>query len=86
LFTVESGLHLAGLMADPATYEPYPPELTGAQRSWKLGAGAGRAAVTALVPEARRDPVRATAALRRAAAQRGRALAADEWRGGRQEA
>ena len=43
VFACESGLHLAGLVADPATYEPYPPELVGAERIWRLGRGTGRA-------------------------------------------
>ncbi|MDR1807439.1 MAG: hypothetical protein LBR33_05930 [Propionibacteriaceae bacterium] len=80
LFTVESGLHLAGLAADPSTYEPYPPELTGAERHWRLGTGAGRAAVTALLPETTADPVGATTRLRHAAAQRGRSLTLAECR------
>lgn len=50
VFACESGLHLAGLVADPATYEPYPPELVGAERIWRLGRGSGRAAVAALAP------------------------------------
>lgn len=83
IFTVESGLHLAGLVADPHTYEPYAPGLVSASRSWRLGRQAGRAAVTSLL--AGRDetpPVRdvtaATAAVRVAAEARGRALAPDE--------
>ncbi|MCV2393847.1 hypothetical protein OEB99_05960 [Actinotalea sp. M2MS4P-6] len=74
IFACESGLHLAGLVADPATYEPYPPDLVGARRSWRLGQGSGRAAVAALAPEIGGDLVAATALVRRAAEARGRAF------------
>lgn len=73
LFTCESGLHLAGLAVDPATYEPFPPQTVGAERVWRLGRGCGRAAVAALVPGVR-EPVRVAAAVRRLAEQRGRSL------------
>lgn len=77
LFTCESGLHLAGLVADPATYEPYPPDLVGATRAWRLGRGAGRAAVAGLIG-ADGEPVAVTARVRRAAVARGRALTVQE--------
>lgn len=77
IFACESGLHLAGLAADPATYEPYPPDLVGAQRSWRLGRGSGRAAVTALVPGVA-DPTAVAAHVRRAATGRRRALGPEE--------
>ncbi len=73
VFACESGLHLAGLVTDPATYEPYPPELVGAERVWRLGRGAGRSAVAALTPDIR-DPTAAAAAVRRAADLNGRSL------------
>jgi hypothetical protein len=70
---------LAGLVADPAMYEPCPPELVGAQRIWRLGQGAGRAAVAALAPDCELDPVDAAARVRVAAVERRRALAPHEW-------
>lgn len=73
IFACESGLHLAGLAADPATYEPYPPELVGAERLWRLGRGSGRAAVAALAPDTA-DLTEAAASVRRAAGQHRRAL------------
>ena len=79
VFACESGLHLAGLIADPATYEPYPPELVGAERRWRLGQGSGRAAVAALAPHAGWDPTEAAARVRRLAVERGRALGPGEW-------
>lgn len=74
VFACESGLHLAGLAADPATYEPYPPELVGAQRRWRLGKGSGRAAVAALLPDAGLDLTETVARVRRVAGRRGQAL------------
>jgi homocitrate synthase NifV len=79
VFACESGLHLAALAADPATYEPFPPELVGAERIWRLGRGSGRAAVAALLPDAGLDPTEAAAQVRHAAVQRRRALHPDEW-------
>jgi homocitrate synthase NifV len=52
IFACETGLHLYGLRQDPATYEPYPPERTGAHREWILGAKSGRAALRHAVGEA----------------------------------
>lgn len=80
IFACESGLHLAGLVADPATYEPYPPDLVGAQRSWRLGRGSGRTAVAALIPGTA-DPTTAAAHVRRTAAGRRRALHPEELAG-----
>ena len=79
LFACESGLHLAGLARDPATYEPYPPDLVGASRQWQRGRGAGREAVAALAPDLDHNVVEATARVRRAAANRSRALHPSEW-------
>lgn len=78
IFTAESGLHVAGLAADPATYEPYPPELVGAKRSLRLGRNSGRAAVAALLPDAGDELTRTTALLRARAAQHNRALSPEE--------
>jgi len=78
-FACESGLHLAGLAADPATYEPCPPEMVGAERVWRLGKGSGRAAVAALIPECTLDVTVAAARVRRAAAVHRRALDPSEW-------
>ncbi len=79
VFACESGLHLAGLAADPATYEPYPPELVGARRSWRLGAGSGRAAVAALAPGGGLDALGVASRVRGEAIVRGRALRPEEW-------
>jgi homocitrate synthase NifV len=44
-FTHESGIHVAGLLRDPATYESLHPERFGRTRSIVLGKHSGRAAV-----------------------------------------
>ncbi|HVF20918.1 MAG TPA: UbiA family prenyltransferase [Mycobacteriales bacterium] len=46
-FTHESGLHVDGVTRDPSTYEPYPPELVGAERRVVLGKHSGSSAVRA---------------------------------------
>jgi homocitrate synthase NifV len=52
IFTCESGLHVQGLLIDPRTYEPYPPELVGARRTLQVGAKSGRAAMRHLLSTA----------------------------------
>lgn len=44
-FTHESGLHVDGLLRDPSTYEPYPPELVGRRREVVFGKHSGRSGV-----------------------------------------
>ena len=46
IFTCETGLHLQGLQRNPTTYEPYPPEYVGAERSLHYGSKCGRRAFT----------------------------------------
>lgn len=45
IFACESGLHLQGLLSDPTTYEPFPPERVGGERSLLYGGKIGRRAV-----------------------------------------
>lgn len=78
IFTCESGLHVAGIANDPSSYEPYAPELVGALRHLQLGRSSGRAAVAALLPDARGDLTTLTAQVRAAATSRNSALAADD--------
>jgi len=47
LFTCESGIHLQGLMVDPATYEPYDPERIGRQREMRIGSQSGHHSIAA---------------------------------------
>jgi len=42
IFACETGLHLAGLVQDPKTYEPYAPALVGAQRKLIYGEKIGQ--------------------------------------------
>ena len=42
IFSCESGIHQHGILADPATYEPFAPELVGTKRKLLVGAGSGR--------------------------------------------
>lgn len=45
IFTCETGLHVHGLLVDPASYEPFPPERVKSQRTVLLGAKSGAQAV-----------------------------------------
>lgn len=47
LFSCETGIHLQGIMADPATYEPFDPSLVGAGRRLLIGRQAGRRCIAA---------------------------------------
>ncbi len=44
-FLHESGLHTSGIIRDPETYEPYPPELTGRARGFAAGKHSGRSGI-----------------------------------------
>ncbi|RLG25875.1 isopropylmalate synthase [Methanosarcinales archaeon] len=41
VFAHESGIHAAGVIKNPFTYEPYPPELIGAERQLLIGDSSG---------------------------------------------
>jgi isopropylmalate/homocitrate/citramalate synthase len=41
-FTHESGIHTYGVLNDPSTYEPYPPELVGNSRQLTIGKQSGK--------------------------------------------
>lgn len=45
IFACESGLHVAAIQEDPATYEPFAPERVGAGRHLLIGAKAGKKAI-----------------------------------------
>jgi len=49
IFTAESGLHVHGLLQDPAAYEPFPPEKVKAGRRLLLGAKSGAGAVLCML-------------------------------------
>jgi isopropylmalate/homocitrate/citramalate synthase len=42
VFVHESGIHTAGVIRNPFTYEPYPPEIIGAERQLLIGDSSGR--------------------------------------------
>ncbi|MDO9631443.1 MAG: LeuA family protein [Humidesulfovibrio sp.] len=52
VFAVESGLHVHGLLRDPALFEPFAPEAVGATRRMGVGAKSGGAAVEAAIGSA----------------------------------
>lgn len=54
MFTHESGLHIDGIIREPACYEPYPPELLGAVRRIVLGKHSGRSCVAAVLADSGR--------------------------------
>lgn len=47
LFSCETGIHLQGILADPATYEPFAPETIGASRKLLIGPQAGKRCIAA---------------------------------------
>jgi len=44
-FTHESGMHVAGVLENPLTYEPFDPEMVGRSRRIVLGKHSGRRSV-----------------------------------------
>lgn len=54
-FRHESGIHVAAILRNPQTYEPYDPSLVGQHRQIVLGKTAGRAAIRHLAGEAADD-------------------------------
>jgi homocitrate synthase NifV len=51
IFAAESGLHVDGILKNPALFEPYDPAQTGARRRLAVGAKAGRGAVRAILEQ-----------------------------------
>jgi homocitrate synthase NifV len=54
VFAAESGLHVHGLLRDPALFEPFAPEVVGATRRVGVGAKSGGAAVGAALARLRK--------------------------------
>jgi len=50
-FAHESGIHAHGVLNDPSTYEPYPPELVGNKRRLTIGKQSGKAIVEYKIKE-----------------------------------
>lgn len=55
-FTHESGIHASGVLREPSTYEPVPPEMIGRKRRIVLGKHSGSAAVEAALTELHYTP------------------------------
>lgn len=51
VFAHESGIHTAGIIKNPFTYEPFPPELVGAKRKLMVGDSSGREVIKQKVEE-----------------------------------
>jgi homocitrate synthase NifV len=49
IFAAESGLHVDGILKNPALFEPYDPNQTGAKRTLALGDKTGRGAVKTML-------------------------------------
>lgn len=45
IFSVESGIHVDGILKSPSNYEPFPPESVGMKRAVTLGKHSGRSSV-----------------------------------------
>ena len=50
-FAHESGIHTHGVLSDPWTYEPYPPELVGNQRRLTIGKQSGKGIIKHKIAE-----------------------------------
>lgn len=52
IFSHESGIHTAGIIKNPFTYEPFPPELVGGKRNLMIGDTSGGEVIRLKVEEA----------------------------------
>ena len=55
VFAHESGIHAAGIIKNPFTYEPFPPELVGGKRELLIGDSSGTEVIRYKVEEALRE-------------------------------
>ncbi len=60
VFAHESGIHAAGVIKNPFTYEPYPPELIGAERQLLIGDSSGLEVIRQKVEEAMNELMHVT--------------------------
>jgi 2-isopropylmalate synthase len=51
IFSHESGIHTAGIIKNPFTYEPFPPELVGGKRNLMIGDTSGTEVIRIKVEE-----------------------------------
>jgi methanogen homocitrate synthase len=49
VFTHESGIHVAAVVENPSTYEPFSPEMVGMERRFIIGKHTGKKALRALL-------------------------------------
>lgn len=83
IFRCESGLHVQGLLKEPETYEPFPPERLGLERRLLFGGKSGRRAVADFLASVGLELAgprldRVVAAVRRVANHGGRPLTGAE--------
>lgn len=55
VFAHESGIHAAGVLKNPFVYEPFPPEVVGAERKLVIGATSGRELIRHKIEEILRE-------------------------------
>lgn len=55
IFAHESGIHTAGVIKNPFTYEPFPPELVGGERMLRIGDSSGTEVIRKKVEEIAED-------------------------------
>jgi isopropylmalate/homocitrate/citramalate synthase len=55
IFAHESGIHTAGVIKNPFTYEPYPPEIVGGKRQLLIGDSSGLEVIRFKVEETLND-------------------------------
>ncbi|MDY6964356.1 MAG: isopropylmalate synthase [Halobacteriota archaeon] len=55
IFAHESGIHTAGVIKNPFTYEPYPPDLVGGTRQIMIGSTSGTEVIRFRVEEAMKE-------------------------------
>jgi len=55
VFTHESGIHTAGVIKNPFTYEPYPPDLVGATRQLMIGSSSGTEVIRFKIEESLKE-------------------------------
>ena len=63
VFVHESGIHTAGVIRNPFTYEPYPPEIIGAERQLLIGNSSGREVIRHKVEKALCEPIQLKASI-----------------------
>ena len=63
VFVHESGIHTAGVIRNPFTYEPHTPEIIGAERQLLIGNSSGREVIRHKVEKALCEPMQLKASI-----------------------